>query len=162
MVANFSLLLAAAVLIACGVYLLLERAITKMLLGLLLLGNGANLIMLTAGGGAGAPPIKGRDSTLTGADADPLAQAMILTAIVISMAMTAFLLALAYRQYQYRTADILQDDTEDSVVAMRPPTPIAAPDHDRSDDPETGRPTHTGDSFGPESFEKPVQEDSDA
>lgn len=162
MVANFALLITAAVLIACGVYLLLERAITKMMLGLMLMGNGANLLMLTAGGGAGAPPIKGRDSTLTGVDSDPLAQAMILTAIVISMAMTAFVLALAYRQYQYRTADILQDDTEDTVVAKRPATASAAPDHDLSDDPETGRPTITGDAFGPESFEKPVQEDRDA
>ncbi|QGU01233.1 Na(+)/H(+) antiporter subunit C [Corynebacterium kalinowskii] len=162
MVANFSLLLAAAVLIACGVFLLLERAITKMLLGLLLMGNGANLLMLTAGGGAGAPPIKGRDTSLTAVDADPLAQAMILTAIVISMAMTAFILALAYRQYQYRTADILQDDTEDTVVAKRPATASAAPDHDRSDDPDTGRPTLIGDAFGPNSFEKPVQEDRDA
>lgn len=158
MVANLALLAAAAVLISCGVFLLLERAITRMLLGLLLMGNGANLLILTAGGGAGAPPIMGRDSTLSGADADPLAQAMILTAVVISMAMTAFILALAYRQYQYRTADILQDDTEDTVVAKRPATASAAPDHDRSDDPTTGRPTSTGDLFGPGSFERPVEE----
>ncbi|MEJ5927694.1 Na(+)/H(+) antiporter subunit C [Corynebacterium sp. H128] len=162
MVANFALLVTAAALIACGVFLLLERAITKMLLGLLLMGNGANLLMLTAGGGAGAPPIQGRDSTLAGDNSDPLAQAMILTAIVITMAMTAFILALAYRQYQYRTADILQDDTEDTVVAKRPATASAAPDHDLSDDPETGRPTQSGDSFGPISFEQPVQEDDDA
>ncbi|QTH59542.1 Na(+)/H(+) antiporter subunit C [Corynebacterium hindlerae] len=161
MVANFALLTAAAVLVACGVYLVLERAITRMLMGLLLMGNGANLLILTAGGGAGAPPIKGRESAVNAVDADPLAQAMILTAIVISMAMTAFILALAYRQYQYRTADILQDDTEDTVVAKRPATASAAPDHDLSDNPTTGHPTHTGDAFGPASFEQPLQGDTD-
>ncbi|AKK04011.1 Na(+)/H(+) antiporter subunit C [Corynebacterium epidermidicanis] len=158
MVANLFLLLTSAVLISAGVYLLLERAMTKMLMGLLLMGNGTNLLILTAGGGAGAPPIQGRDSAVVAQDADPLSQAMILTAIVISMAMTAFILALAFRQYRYRTADFLQDDTEDTAVAKRPPTAIAAPDHDASDDPATGRPTSSGDTFGPRSFEQPVQE----
>ncbi|MBN9645121.1 Na(+)/H(+) antiporter subunit C [Corynebacterium mendelii] len=160
MVANFVLLLTAGVLIGCGVYLLLERAMTKMLMGLLIAGNGANLLLLTAGGGAGAPPIAGRDTTLTEVDADPLAQAMILTAIVISMAMTAFILALAFRQYRYRTADVISDDAEDKEVAARPTTASAAPDHDASDDPDTGRITDRGDDFGPESFEAPVKEDT--
>ena len=160
MIANLFLLIACGVLISCGVYLLLERAMTKMLLGLLLLGNGANLLMLTAGGGAGAPPIAGRKSTLSGTDADPLAQGMILTAIVISMAMTAFILALAFRQYRYRTADLIGDDTEDTAIAHRPDTASAAPDHDASADPETGRATGHGDDFGPDSFERPVKEDN--
>ncbi|MDU0479001.1 Na(+)/H(+) antiporter subunit C [Staphylococcus chromogenes] len=151
-------MLASAVLIGAGVYLLLERAMTKMLMGLLLMGNGTNLLILTSGGGAGAPPIQGRDSAIVAQDSDPLAQAMILTAIVISMAMTAFILALAYRQYRYRTADFLQDDTEDTAVAKRPPTASAAPDHDASDDPTTGRPTSIGDNFGPSSFEQPIRE----
>lgn len=158
MVANLFLLLAAGVLISAGVYLLLERAMTKMLMGLLLMGNGTNLLILTAGGGAGAPPIQGRDSAIVAQDADPLAQAMILTAIVISMAMTSFILALAYRQYRYRTADIVQDDTEDTAVAQRSPTADAAPDHDASDDPTTGRPTSSGDTFGLPSFELPIRE----
>ena len=108
MEANLFLLLAAGVLVAAGVYLLLDRAMTKMLLGLLLLGNGANLFLLQSGGSAGSPPIDGRDSEPFGTEiADPLAQAMILTAIVISMALTAFILTLAYRQYRYRTDDVL-------------------------------------------------------
>jgi len=93
--------------------------------------------------------------------ADPLAQAMILTAIVISMAMTAFILTLAYRQYRYRTADVIEDDVEDAAIAARPATASAAPDHDASDDPETGRMTSEGDSFGPRSFEAPVKAGED-
>lgn len=162
MVANLFLLLAAASLISAGVYLMLDRAMTKMLMGILLLGNGANLLILMSGGSAGSPPIMNRDSEVYDDNiADPLAQAMILTAIVISMAMTAFILTLAYRQYRYRTADVIEDDTEDAAIAARPSTASAAPDHDASDDPETGRMTSEGDSFGPKSFEAPVKGEED-
>ena len=162
MVANLFLLLAAGTMVAAGVYLVLDRAMTKMMLGLLLIGNGANLLILQAGGGAGAPPIEGRNSEAhEGLIADPLAQAMILTAIVISMAMTAFILTLAYRQYRYRTADVIEDDVEDAAIAARPTPAAAAPDHDASDDPETGSPTSEGDTFGPRSFEAPVKGEVD-
>lgn len=157
MEANLFLLLASGILIAVGVYLVLDRVLTRILMGIMLIGNGANLLILQAGGPAGSPPIWGRDSEIYGSqDADPLAQAMILTAIVISMSMTAFILALIYRQYRYRTADIIEDDVEDAVIAARPLTAAAAPDHDASDDPDTGRATPRGDEFGPVSFENPV------
>ena len=71
---------------SAGVYLLLERNLTRMLLGLLLIGNAVNLLILTAGGPSGNPPIRGRTSDGDTTTADPLAQGMILTAIVISMA----------------------------------------------------------------------------
>lgn len=162
MVANLFLLLAAGAMISGGVYLVLDRAMTKMLLGIILLGNGANLLILLAGGSAGSPPIRGRDNEVNSEQiADPLAQAMILTAIVIAMAMTAFILTLAYRQYRYRTADVIEDDTEDTAIAARPTTASAAPDHDASDDPETGRMTSEGDAFGPKSFEAPVKGEED-
>lgn len=161
MEANLFLLIGSGVLIASGVYLMLDRAMTRMIMGVLLIGNGANLLLLQSGGQAGSPPIVGRESTLFEDSADPLAQAMILTAIVISMAMSAFMLALAYRQYRYRTDDIIERDEEDRAIAARPSLPAAAPDHDRSDDPETGRPSETGDSFGPRSFETPVKEADD-
>lgn len=158
MVANLFLLLAAGTLVAAGVYMLLDRAMTKMIMGLMMIGNGANLLLLISGGPAGAPPIKGRESVLhPDRIADPLAQGMILTAIVISMAMTAFMLSLAYRQYRYRTEDFIQDDTEDVAISVRPKIASAAPDHDASDDPETGRMTSEGDEFGPESFELPLK-----
>lgn len=51
MTANIGMLVVIAGLIAAGVYLLIERSIIRMLLGLLLVGNGVNLLILTAGGG---------------------------------------------------------------------------------------------------------------
>ena len=162
MEANLFLLMAAGVMVACGVYLMLDRAMTRMLLGVMLLGNGANLLLLQAGGQAGSPPILDRESTVHGEEiADPLAQAMILTAIVISMAMTSFILALLYRQYRYRTDDVIEHDAEDQAIAARPATPSAAPDADASDDPDTGRLRSSGDAFGPRSFEDPVKEAED-
>lgn len=162
MVANLVLLIAAGAMISAGVYLMLDRAMTKMMLGLLILGNGANLLLLQSGGAAGNPPIIGQGHNAIGEHtSDPLAQAMILTAIVISMAMTAFILTLAYRQYRYRTADLIEDDTEDAAIAARPTAASAQPDHDASDDPKTGKNTSHGDSFGPASFEAPVKEADD-
>ncbi|AWB84684.1 Na(+)/H(+) antiporter subunit C [Corynebacterium liangguodongii] len=158
MTANLFLLIASGVLISCGVYLMLDRAMTRMIMGILLLGNGVNLIMLQAGGQAGSPPIIGRTTERYGEKmADPLAQAMILTAIVISMAMSAFLLALAYRQFRYRVDDLIERDEEDRAIAARPSTASAQPDHDASDDPHTGRASASGDNFGPRSFEQPVE-----
>ncbi|APT93300.1 cation:proton antiporter [Corynebacterium phocae] len=161
MEANLMLLLTTGVLFAAGVYLMLDRAMTKMLIGILLIGNGANLLMLQAGGPPGSPPIAGRETEQYGEQvADPLAQGMILTAIVISMAMTAFILALAYRQYCYRTADVIENDAEDKaiVAAAGKSSNVASPDEDASTDRTTGRNTSKGDNFGPDFFEGPVQE----
>lgn len=161
MEANLFLLIGSGVLIACGVYMMLDRSLTRMILGVTLVGNGANLLLLQAGGAAGSPPILGRDSAVAEHMADPLAQAMTLTAIVISMALAGFMLSLAYRQYRYRTDDIVERDEEDRAIAARPTTPSAAPDHDRSEHPETGRMSTSGDAFGPRSFETPVKEADD-
>ena len=160
MEANLFLLIGSGVLIACGVYLMLDKSMTRMIMGVTLIGNGANLLLLQSGGPAGSPPIIGRDSKAAADSADPLAQAMILTAIVISMAMVGFMLALAYRQYRYRTDDVIEDDAEDTAIAAkaaRPGNAAANPDHDESNDPTTGRATKQGDNFGPESFEQPVK-----
>ncbi|MGO2864417.1 Na(+)/H(+) antiporter subunit C [Corynebacterium casei] len=155
---NLMFLLASGAMMAAGVYLVLDRAMTKMLLGILLIGNAVNLIIIQAGGPAGSPPIMGRESAPHGEDiADPLAQAMILTAIVISMALTAFILTLAYRQYRYRTDDVIENDMDDAAVAAIASRPSAAPDHDASSDPTTGRATKEGDTFGPRFFEEPVK-----
>ena len=69
---------------SAGVYLLLERNLTRMLLGLLLIGNAINLLILTVGGPSGNPPIRGPHQRRQTTTADPLAQGMILTAIVIT------------------------------------------------------------------------------
>jgi multicomponent Na+:H+ antiporter subunit C len=105
------------VLTSCGVYLLLERNLTRMLLGLLLFGNAVNLLIIAVAGPSGNPPIHGRTSDGRTADADPLAQGMILTAIVITMGIAAFVLALAYRSYRITTAEEVGNDPEDTRVS---------------------------------------------
>jgi len=102
-----------------GVYLLLERNLTRMLLGLLVLGNVINLLILTVGGPSGNPPVRGRTSNGETTTADPLAQGMILTAIVISMGIAAFILALTYRSYRLTTAEDVGNDPEDTRVSER-------------------------------------------
>ncbi|EKF25384.1 NADH-ubiquinone/plastoquinone oxidoreductase chain 4L family protein [Mycolicibacterium hassiacum DSM 44199] len=102
---------------SAGVYLLLERNLTRMLLGLLLIGNAVNLLIIVAGGPSGNPPIRGRTSDGQEVTADPLAQAMILTAIVITMGVAAFVLAMAYRSYRLTTEEEVGPDPEDARVS---------------------------------------------
>lgn len=113
MTPSIILLVAVGVLFAAGVTLLLERTLTRVLLGVILLGNGANLVILLAAK-PGGPPIVGvtEPEKMT----DPLPQAMILTAIVITLGMTAFLLALAYRSWRLAGRDEVQDDIEDRRI----------------------------------------------
>jgi multicomponent Na+:H+ antiporter subunit C len=118
-------------LISSGVYLLLERNLTRMLLGLLLIGNAINLLILTVGGPSGNPPIHGRTSNGDTTTADPLAQAMILTAIVITMGIAAFVLALTYRSYRLNTAEEVSDDPEDARVSKLTAEDASALDDDR-------------------------------
>jgi multicomponent Na+:H+ antiporter subunit C len=105
-----------AVLYGVGVYLLLQRTLTRVILGLALLSHGANLMILVAGGASGLAPIVG---VITGSEdvADPLPQALILTAIVISFGLTVLLLALAYRSFQLTRDDEVEDDLEDRRIA---------------------------------------------
>lgn len=110
------LALTVGVLYATGVYLLLERSLTRVIIGLGLLAHGANLLVLASGGRAGSAPILGATS---GATSDPLPQALILTAIVISFGVTAFLLALARRSWMQRHDDHVEDDIEDRRAADR-------------------------------------------
>ncbi|GIJ07938.1 Na(+)/H(+) antiporter subunit C [Micromonospora andamanensis] len=110
---NLTYVIVVGVLVAAGVTLLLERSLTRVLMGVILLGNGANLLLLT-GGRAGGPPIVG--TTAPEEMSDPLPQAMILTAIVITLGMTAFLLALAYRSWHLNGHDEVQDDVEDRRI----------------------------------------------
>lgn len=104
-------------LISAGVFLLLERTLTRMLLGLLMISNAINLLILVVGSPSGNPPIWGRTSEGRTTTADPLAQAMILTAIVITMGVAAFVLAVAYRSYRLTTEEDVGDDPEDAKVS---------------------------------------------
>ncbi|MGW1988848.1 Na(+)/H(+) antiporter subunit C [Embleya sp. NPDC001921] len=111
------LVLTAAVLVGVGVYLVLERSLTRVLLGVVLIGNGANLIVLAGGGRAGGAPVLG--VTLPSAMNDPLPQAMVLTAIVITLAVTAFVLSMVHRHWELTGTDEIQDDAEDLRVLRR-------------------------------------------
>ena len=126
---------------SAGVYLLLERTLTRMLLGLLLIGNAVNLLILTVGGPAGNPPVRGRTSAGETATSDPLAQGMILTAIVITMGVAAFVLALTYRSYRLNSDEDVDDDVEDTRVKTEsttldedPPAPDMRRDTDEPDE----------------------------
>ncbi|MEU6727126.1 Na(+)/H(+) antiporter subunit C [Nonomuraea wenchangensis] len=105
---------ASCALIAAGVALLLERSLVRVLAGVIMLGNGVNLLIVTAGGNAGVPPFVG-----AAGKADPLPQAMVLTAIVITLGVTAFVLAMVHRSWQLTGSDEVQDDTEDRRVRLR-------------------------------------------
>jgi len=116
---NLSLVLVVvmAVLFACGVYAMLERSLTRVLIGFLLLGNATNLLLLIIMGAPGLPPFFGDGEPAE--FSDPLPMALTLTAIVITFAVSAFLLALIYRSWQLGQADTVEDDVEDIAVRSR-------------------------------------------
>lgn len=109
-----SLLLAIGVLTSVGLYLITARTLSRIILGFSLLGHAAVLALVTAGGPAGKTPIADGSGDPT---ANPLPQALALTAIVISFGLTLFLLALAGRQQLLTGDDLVEDDLEDQRVA---------------------------------------------
>ena len=111
---NVTLAIIAGALVACGVYLITERSLSRILIGVLLAGNGVNLLFLVASGAAGGPPLIG--VTPKEEMADPLPQAMVLTAIVIALATAAFLVTMAYRSFQLNGHDEVADDVEDARI----------------------------------------------
>ncbi|MFP5224771.1 MAG: Na(+)/H(+) antiporter subunit C [Actinomycetota bacterium] len=130
---SFALLI--GVLYAVGTYLILQRTLTRIIVGLALMGHGANLLLLLAGGREGAAPLIGSaDPT---AMSDPLPQALALTAIVIAFGVTAFLLTLAYRSWQLTHEDEVEDDLEDRRIART----IAAGRSDEEEEGEVGAET---------------------
>lgn len=112
---NLTLVLVSAALIGCGVYLLLERSLSRVLVGLVMMGNGVAIGFMVAAGPAGKAPIM-VDGVEAAQISDPLPQAMVLTAIVIMLATTAFVLAMAYRSWQVNGHDDVQDDPEDALI----------------------------------------------
>lgn len=104
----------AAILFAVGTYLLLQRKLSRIIIGLSLLSHGANVLFVNAGDRGLAPIIGSGDPD---SFADPLPQALVLTAIVISFGTTALLLALAFRSWLLTSDDEVPDDVEDRMVA---------------------------------------------
>lgn len=107
---------AAAFLFAAGTYLLLQRRLSRILIGVGLVGHGSNMLLLTSGRGGVAPVIGTADPSDF---ADPLPQALALTSIVITFGVTAFLLALGYRSWRITHDDVVEDDVEDRFIARR-------------------------------------------
>lgn len=97
----------AGVLFMVATYLMLSRSIFRVVMGIVIISHGAHLLLLTmAGLQRGLPPLLGEEAS---SYADPLPQALILTAIVISFGLTAFVLVLAYRTYdEHKTDDLDQ------------------------------------------------------
>lgn len=111
---NLTLVLLSGVLVGTGVYLLLSRSVIRALLGFLLMSNGINLLFLIASGPAGRAPFIG--DRKVGLMSDPIPQALVLTAIVIGLSMTAFVLALAHRSWQLARSDEVADDEESARI----------------------------------------------
>lgn len=128
------LALVTAVLFGCGTWLLMQRRLTRIIVGIGLLGHGANMLLITAGRPGRAPIIGSAD----GGFADPLPQALALTAIVITFGVTAFLLALGFRSWQLTSDDRVEDDVEDRIIARLQPDRPEGPPASDPDDPAEG------------------------
>lgn len=131
---NAAMALTVAVLFATGFYLLLQRSLMRVLIGVVVIGHGTNLLLQIAGGPPGRPPIVG--TAPVESISDPLPQALALTAVVITFALTTFLLALGYRSFVLVGHDEVQDDVEDRRIGSQsmPTASLADPDHDDESD----------------------------
>jgi len=105
------LALASGVLYAAGIYLMLRRRLAQLIIGLGLLSNGTNLLIFTAGGltRARPPVVPEGAATLAQPYADPVPQALVLTAIEIGFGLTAFSLVLAHRVHTTAGTDDIDD-----------------------------------------------------
>lgn len=100
---------------ACAIYLMMSRYTIRILMGVAILGNAVNLLIFTAGRlTRDVPPvIPAALDVPEGTIANPLPQALILTAIVISFSFLAFMLVLGFRAYQ----DLDTDDSREMRLA---------------------------------------------
>jgi multicomponent Na+:H+ antiporter subunit C len=125
------LAIAVSVLVGSGAYLLLKHDLIRVVIGVLLLSNGANLFIMSAGLTRGAAPVYPLPES--GRVSDPLVQAMTLTAIVITFGVSALLLGLIYRVYLAHATldtDTLAEVEEREEIAVE----SEASDEDPEDD----------------------------
>jgi multicomponent Na+:H+ antiporter subunit C len=144
---NLLMALTIGVLYAVGFYLLLSRSLMRVLIGVVVLGHASNLLLQVVGGPPARPPVVGQapDGVVDGALADPLPQALALTAIVITFALTTFLLALGYRSFVLVGHDEVQDDLEDRRIGREHTEPVGLdPDDPDPDDPDPDPDTEDG------------------
>jgi multicomponent Na+:H+ antiporter subunit C len=122
-----------SVVFASGTFLLLQRDLTRVVVGIILVSNAAVLFIISAGLTRGEPPIyplpEGGEQGASGAVvSDPLVQAMALTALIIGLCVAALLLAMVYKLYtSHQTIDL----EEVADVEMRQAEAL-----ERADDPE--------------------------
>ena len=109
----------AAALFGVGTYLILQRQLSRIVIGVGLMGHGGNVLFVLAARDRGRPAFVGEGDAA--GQVDPLPEALALTAIVITFAVTAFLLALAYRSWVVTHDDEVEDAIEDRLVARRSP-----------------------------------------
>lgn len=112
---TLALAVAIAALYGVGTWLLLDRALTRIVLGVAVLGHGA-VLLLVGMSRPGTVPVLGPGGDPS-AVADPLPQALALTAIVISFGVAMFLLALAVRSWRQTGEELVPDDLEDRRIA---------------------------------------------
>jgi multicomponent Na+:H+ antiporter subunit C len=105
---------ASAMLFAIGTYLVLQRKLSRIIIGLGLLSHGANTLLMTSGHGGIEPLIGAGD---TAEMADPLPHALALTTIVITFGVSALLLAMAFRSWILTSDDEVENDVADTQVA---------------------------------------------
>lgn len=103
---------------AMGIFLILRRSLVKLIIGLILIGNGINLLIFLMGGlNRGNPPIiESSSKILHNSDVDPVPQALVLTAIVISFGLQSFAIVLIKRVYKaLKTDDLDALNTTDTI-----------------------------------------------
>jgi multicomponent Na+:H+ antiporter subunit C len=112
------LALMTGILYASGIYLILRRSLVKLIIGLVLLGNGVNLLLFLMGGlTKGKPPIiEAANKTMLDFYADPVPQALVLTAIVISFGLQSFAIILIKRVYNVIKTDDLDSLNETDSI----------------------------------------------
>ncbi len=115
--------LVVAVVFASGTFLLLQRDLTRVVVGIVLVSNSAVLFVISAGLTRGAAPILPLEG---GGASDPLVQAMALTALVIGFAVAALLLAMVYRLYTTHGTVDLEEIAE---AEMREAEALERADH---------------------------------
>src|SRR5205809_566588 len=105
----------AGVLYASGLYLMLRRRLAQLIIGLGLLSNGSNILILAAAGVTRASPPLVTSGVAADQFADPVPQSLILTAIVIGFGVLAFSLVLAHRVHQSTASDDIDAMGADKV-----------------------------------------------
>ena len=122
---------AAAWLFGVGTYLVLQRKLSRIIIGLGLLTHGANVLLMTSGTAGDEPLIGVADADII---ADPLPHALALTAIVITFGVSALLLAMAFRSWILRGDDEVENDVADALVARGGVEPKDITDEERAEE----------------------------